>query len=243
MQASVTNKPKVGQSLDPLEDALRFDSVDFSADIDNLLKKLDKITDLYENGRIDSDLLRYIPGMAKIMYQGHIDWIQTKKAYAVSTYTDKQILEFNIELTKNHYMNSSKMVVCLPVVFRKVTNKTQAIDVDMIPVNNFFTHWIKDISIKRYGDDIAILPINTTLGIYLYSEAMLKHLPDDVIETFQHELLYSKKKVIIKGNAANSFHDRKNQEAGAARNSNTDDNIADRMMIMPSRLLEYIEFP
>ena len=139
------------------------DSVDFSADIDNLLKKLDKITDLYENGTIDSDFLRYIPGMAKIMYQGQIDWIQTKKAYAASTYTDKQILEFNIELTKYHYMNFSNMVVCLPVFFRKVTNKAQAIDADMIPVNNFFTHWIKDISIKRYGDDIAILPINTTL--------------------------------------------------------------------------------
>ena len=27
---------------------------------------------------------------------------------------------------------------------------------------------------------------------------MLKHLPDDVLETFQHELTYSKKKVIIK---------------------------------------------
>ena len=58
---------------------------------------------------------------------------------------------------------------------------------------------------------------------------MLKHLPDDVLATFQHELLYSKKKVIIKGNAANSLNDRRNQAAGAARNSNTDDNIADRM--------------
>ena len=99
----------------------------------------------------------------------------------------------------------------------------------MITVNNFFAHWIKDISIKRYGDEIAILPINTTLDIYRYSESMFKHLPDDVLATFQHELLYSKKKVIIKGNAANSLNDRRNQAVGAARNSNTDDNIADRM--------------
>ena len=205
------------------------DSVDFSADIDNLLKKLDKITDLYENGRIDSDALRYIPGMSKIMYQGQIDWIQTKKAYAASTYTDKQILEFNIELTKNHYMNFANMVICLPIVFRKASNRVQAIDADMIAVNNFFTHWIKDISIKRYGDDIAILAINTPLDIYRYSEGMLKHLPDGVLATFQHELLYSKKKVLIKGNAANSFNDRRNQAAGVARNSNTDDNIAERI--------------
>ena len=32
----------------------------------------------------------------------------------------------------------------------------------MIPVNYFFAHWIKDVTVKRYGDDIAVLPINTT---------------------------------------------------------------------------------
>ena len=73
MQANVSNKVKLGQSLDPLQDATGVDSVDFSADIDNLLKKLEKLPDLYEKGRIDSDLLRYIPGMSKIMYQGQID--------------------------------------------------------------------------------------------------------------------------------------------------------------------------
>ena len=79
MQANVSNKVKLGQSLDPLQDETGVDSVDFSADIDNLLKKLEKLPDLYEKGRIDSDLLRYIQGMSKIMYQGQIDWIQTKK--------------------------------------------------------------------------------------------------------------------------------------------------------------------
>ena len=127
-------------------------------------------------------------------------------------------------------MNFSNMVVCLPVVFRKVTNKAQAIDTDMITVNNFLAHWIKNISIKRYGDGIAILPINTTLDLYRYSESMLKHLPDDVLETFQHEILYSKKKVIIKGNGANSFNDRRNHAAGVARNSNTDENLAGRIV-------------
>ena len=120
------------------------------------------------------------------------------------------------------------MVLCLPVMFRK-TNKTAAIDANIMPVNNFFNHWIKDVIVKRYGDDIAVLPINKTLDIYRYSEAMLKYLTDDVLATFQHELLYSKKKVIIKGNAANSFNDRRNHVANAARNSNTDDNIVDRI--------------
>ena len=146
----MSTKPRLGQSFNPLDNALDVDSVYFSADINNLLKKLDKITDLYENGRIDSEVLRYIPGMSKIMYQGQIDWIQTKKAYAASTYTDKQILEFNIELTKNHYMNFANMVIWLPIIFKKATNRGQVIDADMITVNNFFAHWIKDISIKRH---------------------------------------------------------------------------------------------
>ena len=113
--------------------------------------------------------------------------------------------------------------------FQKRTDKAQAIDGNMIPVNNFFTHWIKDVNIKRYGDDIAILPINKSVDIYRYSDTMLKHLPDDVLATFQEEILYSNKPVIIKGNANNAIADRRNHIAAAARNSNTDSNLNDRI--------------
>ena len=140
-----------------------------------------------------------------------------------------EILEFVIELTANQYLNFSNIILCLPVTFRKTSDKAAAIDDDIISVNNFFVHWIKDLNIKRYGDDIAILPINKTLDIYRYSESMLKHLPGDVIKTFQKELLYSKKPVIIKGNAANTISDRRNHINAAARNSNTDANIEDRI--------------
>ena len=229
MQSARSNRVKLGESLNLLEDATGVDDVNFSADIDNLLTKLDKLTDLYDSGRIDADLLRYIPGMSKIMYQGQIDWIETNRTYASSTYTDNQMMEFTIELTANHYVNFSSMVLCLPITFRRRTNKQTPIDDNMIPVNNFFAHWAKDVTVKRYGDDIAVLSINTTLDIYRYSESMLKHLPDDVLGTFQHELLHIKKKIVIKGNAANSFNDRRNHIAAAPRNNNTDDNIDDRI--------------
>ena len=58
---------------------------------------------------------------------------------------------------------------------------------------------------------------------------MLKHLPDDVLKTFQGDLLYSKKPVIIKGNVANTISDRRNHIAAAARSSNTDSNIQGRI--------------
>ena len=229
MQAVQSNRVKLGENLNPLEDATGVDAVDFSADLDNLISKLDKLADLYDSGKVDADLLRYIPGMSKIMYQGQIDWIETRRSYAASTYTDSQVLEFNIELTANHYINFSNMILCLPRSFRKKTNKSNAIDGDMIPVNNFFAYWIKDVTVKGYGDDIAVLPIKTTLDIYRYSEAMLKHLPKDVLATFQDELLYSKEKVIIKGNATNTLAERRNHVAAAARSSNTDGNIDDRI--------------
>ena len=112
------------------------------------------------------------------------------------------------------------MVVCFSIAFRKRTNKAQPIDATMIPVNN---------TVKCYGDDIAVLPINTTKETYRYSESMLKHFPDDVLATFQKDLLYSNKKVIIKGNDANTLNDRRNHIAAAENNSDTNANINDRI--------------
>ena len=126
-------------------------------------------------------------------------------------------------------MNFSNIVLCLPIAFQKKKKKTVAIDATMIPVNNFFAHWINDVTVRRYGDDIAVLPINTTLDTYRYSESMLKHMPKDTLATFQKELLYSKKRVIIKGNTANTLNDRRNHKAAAANNSEKDKNIDDRI--------------
>ena len=93
--------------------------IDFSADIDNLIDKIDKITTLYDTGRMDNCVMKYIPGMAPVSYQGKIDFVDTKRTYAASTYSDMQQLEFNFEVVNNHYINFSNMVLCLPIAFRK----------------------------------------------------------------------------------------------------------------------------
>ena len=229
MQAAKSNSNPLGANLNPIKDATGVSVIDFSADIDNLIDKIDKISTLYDTGRMDKDVMKYIPGMTPVSYQGKIDFVDTKRTYAASTYSDMQQLEFNLEVVNNHYINFSNMVLCLPIAFRKKTNKAAAIDATMIPVNNFFAHWIKDVTVKRYGDDIAVLPINTTLDTYRYSESMLKHMPKDTLATFQKELLYSKKRVIIKGNTANRLNDRRNHIAAAANNSKKDENIDDRI--------------
>ena len=45
------------------------------------------------------------------------------------------------------------MELVLPIQFTKSTNKTAKMSADLITVNNFFGHWIKDIDIRRYPDD------------------------------------------------------------------------------------------
>ena len=39
-----------------------------------------------KRGRIDTDLIRYLPGMMKICYQGLLYSIMTKRKFADSTY-------------------------------------------------------------------------------------------------------------------------------------------------------------
>ena len=90
----------------------------------------------------------------------------------------------------------------------------------LIIINYFFAHWIKEIDIKRYADDIPVLPLTNTINIHQYSDAddipvlpltnkinihqysdeILKHIPKDELKTIQNDLLYSKKKFVIPGN-------------------------------------------
>ena len=92
MQRSITDKVYLGKNLNPLDDSLGVESVDYPADFNSMLKKLDKLKMLYDKGSMDTDLLRYIQGLSKIFYQDQIDKIMTKKMYATSIYKDKIIL-------------------------------------------------------------------------------------------------------------------------------------------------------
>ena len=114
------------------------------------------------------------------------------------------------------------------MLFEKKTNKATAIDATMIPVNNFFAHWIKDVTVKRYGDDIAVLPINTTLDTYRFRNYAKKHAQRRSCN-FSKRITIYQKKVIIKGNAANTLNDRRNHIAAAANDSEKDENIDDRI--------------
>ena len=65
----------------------------------------------------------------------------------------------------------------------------------MMTVNNFFGRWFTDIDIRRYPDDMMILPTNNSVSIANYSSAQMKHLPAKSVEKLLKTMLYFNKDV------------------------------------------------
>ena len=106
------------------------------------------------------------------------------------------------------------MEIVLPIQFTKKTNKTAQIDDDTVTVNNFFGNWFTDIDIRRYPDDMRILPTNNSVDIYQYSNAQLKYLPKKAALTFLKTFLYCNKPVYL--------------DTDVDRRPNNDEQITDR---------------
>ena len=88
-------------------------------------------------------------------------------------------------------MNFHHVHLVFPLRIKKRTNNANNILATEITVNIFFAHWIKEIDIKRYGDELPVLPLTNTVEIYKYSHAMLKQ---EALEVLRYDLLYSKKR-------------------------------------------------
>ena len=179
-------------SLNLLKDAVGVTSVDYSTQFEGLVKKADRLQNFLEKGTAESPLLRYLPGIAKPLYQGQIKGTIEKKSYADDTYKDLKTAEFNIQLSSNQYINFHNLHIVCPL---KINDDDDNIDATLITVNNFFAHWIKEIDIKKLGDDTPVLPTTNTVEIYKYSDALLKHIPKKALAVIENDLLYSKKKV------------------------------------------------
>ena len=86
-----------------------------------------------------------------MIFQGMLEDIDTKEKVAL--YEDMERLDFQIMLTNNYYVNPNSIHICFPMKMKKASDQTADIDADMITVNNFFGHLVKEISITRYGHD------------------------------------------------------------------------------------------
>ena len=190
MQKNIGNKVHFGQKLNPVDDYRGVSSVNTDGNLQTLFSKVDKVGKLWKSGTADGDLVRYIPNILPVTRQNQITGVQPRQAYASDTYTDKKKLEFTIELTANTYTNYSSIEIVLPIQFVKNTDKIKKLNATVMTVNNFFARWFTDIDIRRYPDDLKILPTDNTMTIYDYASSQLKYLPKKVGKVLQKPFLY-----------------------------------------------------
>ena len=219
-------------SLNPLRDAVGVASVDYSSQFDGLVKELENLQNFIERGTAESAMLKYLPGLAPPVYQGQLKGRNKKKSFADDNYKDLKIAEFNIQLSNNQYMNFHNLHLVFPLKIKKSSDNDDNLDATLITVNNFFAHWIKEIDIRKLGDDTPILPTTNTVEIYKYSDALLKHMPKNSLKVIEKTLLYSKKKVELP-----TGEDRKKvHTAQGAVNERTDENLTQRITKFAAQL-------
>ena len=199
-QKPIQNKINFGQNLNPLDDYAGVPSINDDGNLQTLINKVDKVSKFWKTGKADRDLIRYIPNVLPVTRQDLIAGIDPRQAYANETYTDKKTLEFKINLAPNAYTNYATMEIVLPVWFVKKSNKTVQLDDDLMSVNNFFCRWFTEIDIKRYPDDLRILPTDKTISSYDYANAQLKNLPKNSIKKIRKPFLYSNLPVYLPAN-------------------------------------------
>ena len=87
--------------------------------MENIIGKVDKSTQFIQTGKADEDLSRYYPNIYPVTRQSQVAGELPRKAYASDTYTDKNQLQFSVQMTANIYSNYSSMLLCIPIKFTK----------------------------------------------------------------------------------------------------------------------------
>ena len=91
-------------------------------------------------------------------------------------------LDFQIQLIDNYYLNPNSIHICFLIKIKKKTNIAHDIDTDLITVNNVFAHFVKEISITKYGSDKELIPTFSPYKTYQYMNSMLKHLTEKALK-------------------------------------------------------------
>ena len=104
--------------------------------------------------------------------------------------------DFQILLTDNYYINPNSIHVCFPMkIKKKNTSRNLGINNDLITVNNFFAHFVKEVSVTKYGCDKELIPTFFPYELYQYSDTMLKHLLKDALKSIKRTHLRGKEAV------------------------------------------------
>ena len=65
-------------------------------------------------------MIRYLPGLAKPLYQGQLNGTTERKAFADDKYKDLKVAEFAIQLSNNEYMNFHGVHIVFPMKIKKI---------------------------------------------------------------------------------------------------------------------------
>ena len=144
----------------------------------------------------EKDIVKYIPGLLELKFQGMLGDIDTREKVAHSSYIDMEELDFQILLTDNYYINPNSIHICFPMKIKRKNNENLNTDGDLITVNNLLAHFIKEISVTKNGSDKKLTATFSPYEIYQYSDAKLKHLPDDALKQFKKDY-YTVKRLSI----------------------------------------------
>ena len=153
MHREIKDNIHLGQTVNPAASTQVVKSIDHTSNFNNADKKIIKLKDLMNKGKVDEDVARYIPRILKPVSQGMIYNITTKKGLQIFHIKILKILNLVFILPANHYANFNGIRICFPIKTKKRTHETNNIRDDLITMDNIFTHWIKEIEIKRYVDD------------------------------------------------------------------------------------------
>ena len=115
-----------------------------------------KVKELISTGRYDEVIAKYMPGLLKLKFQGMLEDIDTKEKVAHPSHTDMEQLDFQILLTDNYYSNPNSIHICFPMKINKKTNHNLDNDADLKTVNTFSAHFVKEISVTKYGSDAEL---------------------------------------------------------------------------------------
>ena len=151
----------------PLDDVGLSSTIDRTAsDYTGAREKVKKIRELIRTGNYDANIARYIPGVLKLVFQGMLEDIDTKEKVANASYKDMEELDLQILLPDNYYVNPSSIHICFPMKIKKSTNEATDIDDNLITVNNFFGHLVKEICVTKYASDKELVPTFSPYEVY-----------------------------------------------------------------------------
>ena len=152
MQREIGTQVDIGKNTSAFESIGHVPSIDKTGSyFDKADTKVKKLKRLIDTGEYDANTARYIPGTLELVYQGMLDDIKTIEQVAHPSYKDLETFDFQLLLDKNLYTNLNSVHFVFPIKFKKRSDKSADIDAELITVNNFFAHWIKEISITKYG--------------------------------------------------------------------------------------------